>query len=475
MAGFNIFGFEVNTNYTEKLSQFICDMKYEDIPPEVVERAKLCTLHSLGCSLAAAPMPMIKRAERIAEEVSSSGPSTCWTNGRKMSPLAACIANGAANDMLDWEDCTYTGHPSYALVPAAAALCEQLKASGKDYLTAYVTGFEVYQRVSLSVGEPGKIHHVSKGHGLPNWSVWASVAAACKLYSLDAVKCNQALGMTTALHCINSSGCQATLSDSYHMQAGFIAQSGVQAAMYAREGIGNLMDSLDIPYVFQEQLTSNPQRQWLDKDLGKRWMLMEMLIKHWPANMWLQNPIEAVLHLMKEHSIDVGQIKEIIVDPGMEFRMHHRPEGYESLLDAEFSTPYVMAVAMLNPTPDWKWFSEENMKDPKVLELAGKIHAGPGEMQTILGNFDIYLGSDGKDFPPRTITIVMEDGAVYEETVVLPKGHPANMMTRDEFHELFLHQASYAISAEKAEGLFNFIMNLENEPDFSKFETFFQK
>lgn len=475
MQGFNIFGWEVNTNYTEKLSQFICDLEYENIPEEVIERAKLCVLHSLGCSLAAAPMTRTKSAENIAREVSNSGPATCWTTGEKMSPLAACIVNGAANDMLDWEDCTYTGHPSYALVPAAAALSEQLKASGKDFLTAYVTGFEVYQRASLSVGHPGKIHHVKYGHGLPNWSIFAALGAACKLYKLDAEKCNQAFGMAAMLHCISSSGCQATLSDSYHMQAGFIAQSGVQAAMYAREGIGNLKDAFDIPYMFCEQLTTDPQREWLDKELGERFMLMEMLIKHWPANMWLQNPIEAVLDIMKNHEINVDEIEEVIVDPPMEFRMHHRPEGYESLLDAEFSTPYVMAVAMLNPVPDWNWFSEENMKNPRVLELAGKVKSGPSETLTLLGAFDTYLGSDGTDFPTRTITVKMKDGKMYEESVKFPKGHPMNMLTREEFHELFLHQASYCISKEKAEGLFEFIMNLEKQPDFSKIEVFFQK
>lgn len=475
MSGFNIFGFDVDTNYTEKVAQFICDMKFEDIPPEVIERAKLCVLHSFGCSLASAPMTMTKRAEKIAEEVSTDGPSTCWTNGKKMSPLAACIVNGAANDMLDWEDCTYTGHPSYALVPAATALSEQLKATGKDFLTAYVTGFEVYQRVALCVGHPGKIHHPRYGSGLPNFSIYAAAAAACKLYGLDAVKCNQAMGMTAMLHCISSSGCQATLSDSYHMQAGFIAQSGVQAAMYVREGVGNLLDAFDIPYMLAEQLTTNPQREWLDKELGERWMLMEMLIKHWPANMWLQNPVEAILELMQEKPIDIDQIKEIIVDPPMELRMHHKPEGYESLLEAEFSTPYVMAVAMLNPVPDWKWFSEENMKDPKVLELAGKIKGGPSESLTLWGAFDTYLSSSGTDFPTRTITVTMNDGTVYEKSVKFPKGHPANMLTKEEFHQLFLHQASYCISKEKAEGLFQFVMDLENQSDFSKIETFFTK
>lgn len=473
MSGFNIFNYDVKTNYTEQLSDFLTNLRYEDLPKDVIDRAKCTTLHAIGCSIAAADMDMTKSANKIAAEVGKGGNATSWTNGQKLTPAAACFANGTACDMLDWEDCSYTGHPMAALVPAAMAVAEDQKATGKDYLTAFVAGFEVYQRIALCVGHPAKGRPVKFGHALPNWPVFAASMAAAKFYGLDAEKTNQAIGMSVLFHKQLSNLQQATLSGAYHYESGWCAQGGLQAALCAREGINNLKDSLDIPYAYVEQQIEDPPYEWLNKELGSRWLLMELLVKHWPANMWVQNPVEAALSLLKQHQFALEDIEEIIVNPPLEFRMHFRPEGYESLMDAEFSTPYCIAAALYNPDPGPEWYSAETMKDPKVLALAAKVKSGDAAPDGLLYMFNIFLESNGKAFPKRTVTIRMKDGTVYEEMVELPKGHPANMLTHDEFHELFLHQTSKTLPKEKAEGLFNFIMDLENQEDLSKIGQFF--
>lgn len=474
MTGFNVFGWDVKTEYTKTLAEYVEKMRYEDIPAEVLERFKIFLTHAIGCALAASKMKSTEIAVTVAKEIGSSGDATCWVTGEKMTTSAACFANGAALDMLDWEDCAYTGHPLYGIIPPAIAIGEQKKASGKELLTAMVAAFEAYQRIALCVGDPGKIPHPKFGHGLPNWSIFGATAAAAKLYELSADQINQAFGATAMIHPINSSGVQATMSEAYHLEAGYIAQGGLWAALCAREGIDNMRDAFDIPYMFSEQLTKDPQFHWLNKELGSRYMLMEMLLKHWPANMWVQNPIEAAWLINKEHNLDTDQIKEIIVDPPMEFRMHHRPEGYTSVLDAEFSTPYGVAIVLLHPVPGADWYTKEMFKDPKVLELAAKVKAGPSAALSLLGSFDVYASSNGTDFPTRTVTIEMNDGTIYTKEVKFPKGHPMNMLTKEEIHELFMHQSQKCLTAEKAEGLFSFIWNLENETDVSEIAKFFQ-
>lgn len=474
MGGFNIFGFDVKTNYTDQLSQFLVDLRYEDIPAEVLDRAKCMTLHTIGCAIAAADMSMTESANRIAEEIGSGGRATSWTTGKKLTANGACFTNATACDMLDWEDCCYTGHPMASLVPTAMAIAEEEKACGKDYLTAFVAGFEVYQRIALCVGDPSKGRTPGFGHALPNWPIFAASMAAAKFYGLDVEKTNQALGMSVLFHKQTSNLQQATLSDAYHFENGLCAQGGLQAAMCAQEGFKNLKDSLDIPYSYVELQSENPTYEWMNKDLGKRWFLLESLVKHWPANMWVQNPIEAALLLLKDHQFNPDEIEEIIVDPPLEYRMHFRPEGYESVMDAEFSTPYCVAAALYYPVPGAWWYSKETMKDPKVLALAAKVKGGDSEPDGLLPMFNTFLQSEGKAFPKRTVTIRMKDGAVYEKVVELPKGHPANMLTHEEFRESFLQQTEKAMTRENAEALFHFIMDLENQEDLSQIGRFFQ-
>ncbi len=63
----------------------------------------------------------------------------------KVSCIQAAFANGTLADILGWEDCSWTAHPSANAIPAALAIDERLSASGRDYITSIVAGYEVYQ------------------------------------------------------------------------------------------------------------------------------------------------------------------------------------------------------------------------------------------------------------------------------------------------------------------------------------------
>ena len=46
------------TTYTQELSEYAEGLKYEDLPPEVVERAKMIMLQTVGAALAAKGTPI---------------------------------------------------------------------------------------------------------------------------------------------------------------------------------------------------------------------------------------------------------------------------------------------------------------------------------------------------------------------------------------------------------------------------------
>ena len=143
---------KITTDWTRQLCHFIKTLRYEDIPPAVVERAKMNIMQTIGVSLCSAELKQIKDAIDLAKEISpgSEGTATLWADGKKVSWEAAAFAAGTMGDMLDWEDCSVTGHPSAGVIPTAVIAAEVLKKSGKDLLTAVVAEYEVYQRVALA-------------------------------------------------------------------------------------------------------------------------------------------------------------------------------------------------------------------------------------------------------------------------------------------------------------------------------------
>ena len=120
--GFRVNAQDITTNYTQTLAEFTASLKYEDIPPEVLERAKHFTMQTIGVSLGAKGLPMTDKAIAIGKACGVGEPeATLWVDGSKVSMTSAVFANSTMADILDWEDCSWTGHPSAGVIPVAWA------------------------------------------------------------------------------------------------------------------------------------------------------------------------------------------------------------------------------------------------------------------------------------------------------------------------------------------------------------------
>ena len=121
-------------NETATLAGYVADLKFTDIPPEVLERAKVLTLDFLGSAI---------RARRDAESTPSllgmlealaldgKGESTVFGDSKTWTPAVAALLNGALGHSLDFDDTHADSslHPSAPVVPAALALGEMVGAN----------------------------------------------------------------------------------------------------------------------------------------------------------------------------------------------------------------------------------------------------------------------------------------------------------------------------------------------------------
>ncbi|HAO39453.1 MAG TPA: MmgE/PrpD family protein, partial [Afipia sp.] len=152
-------------NETATLAAYVANLRYEDIPPEVLERAKALTLDFLGSAV---------RARREAESTPSllamlatlgldgKGDATVCGDAKTYTPAIAALLNGALGHSLDFDDTHADSslHPSAPVVPAAFAVGEIVEASGRDVLTAIVAGYEVCCRLGNALDPTS---HYAKG------------------------------------------------------------------------------------------------------------------------------------------------------------------------------------------------------------------------------------------------------------------------------------------------------------------------
>ena len=237
--GFNYHG--ITTDMTKQLCHFVKELKYEDIPPMVIERAKMNIMHTVGVSLCGAELQQVQDAIAISQEMSpgASQEATQWATGKKMSWEAAAFTAGSMGDMLDWEDCSVTGHPSAGVIPTAVIAAEVLHKSGKELLTAVVAGYEVYQRVALA----GNSNIVS-------YNIFGCLAVLMKLMDLSELQMNQAFGIGTACAIIPTSPHETTMSDSLNYLYGYKAENTVTMIKTALNGIENMEDAFDDPTAY---------------------------------------------------------------------------------------------------------------------------------------------------------------------------------------------------------------------------------
>ena len=469
------------TTYTQELSEYAEQLKYEDLPAEVVERAKMILLQTVGVALAAKGTPIAEKVTRMAKEANGGvgGGTTVWGSGEKLAAVNAALALGTTSDALDWEDCSWTGHPSAGIIPCAWLAAEEKHKSGKDLITAIVAGYEVYQRIAMAV-QPSDERWKTKGWGLTSWQIFGCILPVAKLYGLDARQINQAIGMGCECSTLPTAYHATTMSDFYHYEHGYRARDGFVIAKAVEKGIHNNRDALDCPRCYTGVICGDDGKNgsgdttikseeadltWLTRDLGKRYLIMETLMKHWPANMWVQTPLEILVDLATKHGFGPDDIEEIVVDPPVKGRMWAPDEGFTSVTHAQFSIPFVMASWLYDHQPGAHWYTPERMKDPKRIALAKRVKAGPSKEESPMSSFKMFR--EEKGYPMKTVTVTLKDGTQYHEQMDCHPGHPKNMMTRAEFADRFRIQAAPVLQGERLENALEVLCSIENVEDIA--------
>lgn len=450
--------------YTQILADYLSNLRYEDIPPEVIERAKLVTLHTVGAAISSMRSKSAKDIIEISKAFGSGERNaTILGEGSQVALHNAVLANGTNADLLDWEDCSWTGHPSAGAVPAGIAMAEAYHKSGKDYLTALVGGYDIYQRVAMAV-QPSPERFL-KGWGLHCWQIFAPAAVSGKLLGLEGYKMNQMLGTAVhmtpiAINCIHS-----TFSDFYHFTHGLTAQIAVECAQITEKGISTLNDALEDDTGYYFGVSDQCDWDWFDKELGSRYMIMELMMKNWPVNMWIQSPMDLIDIMKKKYNPNPDDIASIEVSPYIPDRSNPSPkDGYPSMVKAQFSIPFCISMYLKGPKVGYDWLDEKYLTDPTILEMASRVK-GVGEKSMISSNFTTFQTGG---YPEYGMKIIMKDGTEYKETLDYPKGHPRNPYTREECIESFYLQTGEVMSKEKQDALINFIFNeMENTDDMA--------
>ena len=318
---------------------------------------------------------MCKRCCKTAEP--EGGRCTAFGHAGGLGAYDAALVNGTAAHGEDYDD-TFEGGPVHSgavVVPAALALCEREGLSGADLLRGIVAGAEIMCRLSLVA--PKAIH---KAGFHPTAVLGALAAAACSAAALRLPpgQAVSALGIAGS----TASGIIEYLAEgtwTKRMHAGWAAQAGLRAALLARGGFLGPRTVLEGVHGFYRAFAPcrEPDFKPLLDGLGRDWVMPAIAFKPYACGTMTQPYIDCAVALA-ERGVDPAAITDIVCEVG-EGTVHrlweplaskHRPATPYA---AKFSTPFCIAVGVLDRPAGFEQFTEARIHDPAVQALAGRV------------------------------------------------------------------------------------------------------
>jgi len=359
-----------------ELAKRINALSFDDLPEEAIHWAKVGIVDYLGVTLAGSR----EEAPRLALQAfgaPAAGPAVLFGMARRVGALDAALVNGTASHALDFDDCnnTFGGHPSAPILPALFALADESGASGRDFLMAYVTGFEVETKIALAV----HFHHYTKGwHPTATLGVFGSAAACAKLMGLDAERTATALAIAASF----ASGLKANFGTMVKpLHVGHCTRNGLYAARLARAGFTAGAEPFEHKQgffnVFNGEGTYDASR------ILERWakpldiVNPGIAIKQYPCCGSTHPALDAILKLAREHKPAADDIERVDVWTHTRRLEHTNRPAPKSDLDAKFSVQYCMARALLDRSISIEHFEGKAYEDAAVKKLLPRVHAAP--------------------------------------------------------------------------------------------------
>lgn len=295
----------------ETLAERIAAVTFESLPPDAVHWAKVAILDTVGCILAGANEPCARIIGRQATIGTTGGDCLVFGHDRRVGPLEAALINGTAAHALDYDDCSDTlgGHPSAPVLPALFALAETRGSNGRDFIAAYVTGWEAETRVARGIN----FHRYEKGwHPTATIGVFGAAAACARLMGLPPEQIARALALAATF----SSGIKAnfgTMTKPLHV--GHAARNGLLAALLASDGFTARADAFEHKQGFLNVFNGagNYDADRITDGWGDPWDIVSpgLAIKQYPCCGSTHPAIDAMLMLVREHDLKPSQVARI--------------------------------------------------------------------------------------------------------------------------------------------------------------------
>jgi hypothetical protein len=400
---------------SREFARFVADLRFEDLPEAVVDRAKGVTLQGLASALVAHDMPARRQALALMreEEAGGGGAATVLCSGDRLTKAGAAFVNTETIFAGGkWDTFRMLTHPGTAILPAALAAAEIGGASGKEFLVAVAAGYEVMERMAAEFIPTV----MARGfHAGPVFGIFGAAIAAAKLGGLDAEQIHGAIAQCVNLAAGNLEGAR---SGGRSLREGGAVRNALLAVALAKHGTPGGETTLEGEAGFYHAYVGNNRGELrysftgenrtdlakITQRLGRDWIFLETLYRIYSTAGYNIAHVDVTAALCAEHDIRAADIDRI--------------EALVNWLETEYPSPAFPSRGIDNPPQigSTQYFTAYGAATrgypllrgdrpgpgetdpPEVLDLMQRVTLVPTVRRTLFGPRIAVFLKDGRSF-----------------------------------------------------------------------------
>ncbi len=401
---------------TQPFIEFLHSADADSIPEEMLGLGRKWLLDLLGVAAGAmeTAMSRIMRDHVVEHFAPGNRKVPILFDGRLASPGGAALAGGITIDALDAHDGhkLTKGHVGCGVLPALLSFT-QAEALNDDraFLASLVVGYEIGTRAGIALHRTACDYHTSGA-----WIAIAAAALGARSMGLVSAKTREAIGIAE-YHGPRSQMMRVIDQPTMVKDgSGWGAMAGVSAAYLAAEGFTGA------PAITVEG--EDVADLW--GDLGRTWRITEQYYKHYPICRWAQPPVQAVLDLRQANNLRSQDVEKIEITTFHNSKRLAKSDP-RTTEEAQYSTAYPTAVAMVLGRVSPDDVMEQSFQDPEIKRLAASMK--------VVEN-DAYNAA----FPANrisSVTLTLKNGDTLTSGDTEALGDPENPVTQEEVRAKF--------------------------------------
>lgn len=434
--------------YLERLCGLLTVTGFDDLPDTVVHRAKEVIADTLGVIGAGSQEEEVKSlARQIAH---APGPATLIGDGRGADPMNAALINGTAGTFLELDEGNQfcRGHAAIHVVPAALAVAEENRLTGRDLILAIVLGYEVGARIGIAC----KLRMSMHPHG-----TWGTVAAAVGVgklmgYDLSAmstlINVSSSLGIATSRQTMLQGGTVRNVYSGVSNQMGLLAHKLVAAGFTGeRDGLST---------VFGQVVSDVFEPNEMVRELGGRYEIARNYFKIHACCRYNHSALDAMEEIAGRFDggrIPVDRVASVDVRTYSLAAQLCNQEP-DNMLAAKFSVPFALATYLIHGHAGVEAFRGQALQRREILDLAKRVTVTE----------DPQLTAMMPDRRPSRVTLTMDDGSTYQAETFVNRGDYEDPYSPGDLQAKFGALAEPVWGNRAAWELYDGVMRLDQIP-----------